>query len=178
MAQLRRGSKEYNEVLNRELEAFSTKFLQAIIKANKKVPEASGKSAKSFEIEVLKAGANNLAELRLYFETGPRFYEYKKLNYGQSGPPVEVIKEWIKSIGIGKFENKYLKLYGKIPANPSTFLNSVAWGIIKSGKIRKKRIRWYSKTHTYQYYRLMDKLSYAMSQAVVSETKQILQNGK
>jgi hypothetical protein len=174
---LKKGSEQYNEILNRELLAFSSKFLQAIIEANKKVPRGTGVSSESFDIEVIKAGAGNLAELRLYFESGPRFYEYRKTN-NPNGPPIELLKEWIESVGLGKFEKGFIKKNGQIPSNSKTFLNAVAWGIKKAKPVRKRRIRWYSKTHTYQYYRLMDQLSYAMMQAVVTEQKNILQHGK
>ena len=137
--------KTIDDVINDVLLRWSPQFIQALRQNADVIPKATGKGAGSFDYEVRKASGSEVAAALFAFESHLRLADMKKFKWS-SLPPLENIKEWIRSKGVSKFRNNY-NGKKKLPVSDTKLVNQIAWGIrtnkLKTGK--RKRFRWYAK---------------------------------
>lgn len=133
--------------------------------ADQKLGKATGEGHRSFDHAVIKANGAQLAEALFAFNEYLRFADMKK-SWGKQ-PPVNVLEAWVEKKGVDKFRAKYVTKYGSAPQDVTKLINKIAWGIAlsikKRGQLKRKRVRWYSKSYNkgigVLYGRMLNELS-------------------
>lgn len=160
-----------NDVINQELADWAISFINNRREAASVIPQASGKGARSFEHEVIKAAASEVARVLFAFEAHMRLADMRKLNWKQQ-PPTQDIIDWIKQRGVGKFLAGFERKYS-LPKSNTRLLNQIAWGIVKkkAKTNKRKRHKWYNKSKERDISRLYSRLLYALSENQLQNIK-------
>jgi len=171
IACMQKNDAQYNEVLNRVLKDWAAEELQRFMQAARdaKIKEATGQSMRSFDVQVIRAGAGQLARVLFAFDETLRFFDMRRMNWTNQRT-VEEIREWVQQKGLQKFRNRYKRRHGSIPADNVRFLNAVAWAIVKGKKKGPPRRKWYNKQKGkgigVLYYLLLDEIAKAHIQDI------------
>ena len=158
-----------DEIMNKVLQEWASDFLADLERsAVTKLPSDSGEGARSFDVDVLKAGASTAAQVMVSFQNYLRYFDMSNKNLRRdrdlSPDSLDDIKAWVernmdKLLPGYKGPTEYKHKPGNVPTK--TIINNIAWGISKK-RNRIKRKQWYVKlkaTRQYQlYFQLLDEL--------------------
>lgn len=164
-----------NQVTNEILLEWAAEFVRYRKEAVRKAKLfRQGELEASFEQEVIRAAANEVATAIFAFEEYGRILDMKKLKRNQQ-MPVNEIEDWVKKVGVDKFRSVFAKKR-KLPVSNDRLANMVAWGIVKSGKRRRRR--WYSKGREPSFGVLYERLREAYMEVSLDELKNATKTGK
>lgn len=174
MAQLNRNL--INQIFNEE----AGKWYQEIVRAlqdslQKRRITASEELLRSLSAAVTRASEGAEGKISLSFQEYGRYRDMRKLIY-TSQPPVDDIKDWIKSIGLDKF--KYIPGYrnsNRVPTRDIA-LNRIAWSIARGIQKRHivkraKRQVWYASPLYTEINKLENRLAKRYADMIVNEIK-------
>lgn len=139
---------------------------------------AKGTLLDSYEHEIRKATVQQTAMAMFAFEERGRWLDMKRVNRKGAFIPVEVLKEWIKEVGLEKFK----QLPGQQPRfaiGNQERLNQLAWGISRSirARGRTKKVRRKLQTGTESLLQeLIGELRDGFLDRTVEQIKDSLQN--
>lgn len=100
---------------------------------------ASGELLRSHQYEIRKATVQQAAQAIFSFQEHGRFLDMRRIDTTKQRP-VEEIKDWIKTIGLGSFNN-LPSAPGRAPIGQDRLLNNLAWGIVKKKQKKKSKRR-------------------------------------
>jgi len=140
-------NKELDALVAQELEQWGITVLQRLAaEIKKKDLVLSGETLKSLQADVLAQTLPAVNTLHLIFQESGRIKDMKNVNY-KNQPPVDVIAEYVKRIGLKQFD--YVPGYdrGTMPISQQKAINRIAWGIAiaKQKNNTHKPKKWFSK---------------------------------
>lgn len=137
---------EINAFINKELGEWAVYVLQRLAEQiKKKNLILSGDLLKSLQYELLKASAENVAHLKLAFESSGRHKDMKTV-YDDKMPPIDAMEDFIRKVGLQNFKYLPYRKGKKVPTE-SIIINRLAWGIAKSRLAQNttKPKKWFSR---------------------------------
>lgn len=159
----------YQEFIELTVTQWTHELVRQRISALKKSRLVATGELKKLRGEVIKGAIKDGARMELIMRDYGRIQDMKNATFSDKTPIDEIVK-WIEAKGVRKFINRYLKIYGKMPASRSRFIHSLAWSI-KSGKKKQRRRRWYSKSVYGAIYALYDDLLIGLADPALDNLK-------
>ena len=169
-----------NDVINDVLTKWAIEFIRLRQQiADAKLGKATGEGIQSFDHSVIKANGAEVAQALFQFNEYLRFADMSSKSWSTM-PPISAMEQYVKDKGVEKFKKKYIAKYGTAPKDITKLINKIAWGIAltikKRGRLKKKRVRWYSKSYNKGLGALYTQLLDALSKESLDQLKKELKN--
>lgn len=166
------------ELINRVLTEWATDFIgDAAASARSKLGTDTGAGGNSFDVNVVRAAANQSAAVIVSFNSYLRYFDMSNRNLRRDGDlspeAIEDTKEWVRrnlSKLMAGYKGQTAYVNKATPYPVSRIINAIAWGISKKKK-RPKRRQWYSKLKGERQYKLYYQLLDELLPMMLSEVK-------
>lgn len=146
------AEKNLSQEMVTQLEAVSAAWLEMAIR---RLKESAAKNKVSFTGELINSiqgtisdfDENGVGSILIGFNPSGRILDYRnKFNYSTT-PPIDLLTQWVESIGVSKFKKVSGYKLGKKPPTESMTARRIAWGIAISRlrKGPKKPRKWFAK---------------------------------
>lgn len=169
-------TEQLKAIIQQEAQQWATGFIQARVAYLTREVSKSGTLTSSMGFEINRQARQDAVEILVAFEEYGRFIDMKPTPIERWGrEAIERIQEWIKKVGLEKFERGWIKKYKRRPAIDEKFLNRIAWGIAvrrSGGKYRRRR--WWNKSKTAGLTELYNQVAAALPATVAEQVKNTL----
>lgn len=140
---------DFKRIIDEELGDYSRQALQLLAAAiQKQGLVLTEELLRSLASDVVAASERHVASMGVSFEQYGRIRDMKGINRSKA-PPIEVIEEFVKKVGVGQFEYVPGYKHGQFPLASSVAINRIAWGIARAKLRDNAAVRprsWFAKT--------------------------------
>ncbi|RDC63267.1 hypothetical protein [Adhaeribacter pallidiroseus] len=168
---------ELDKLVEGKLEGWSFMVLSLLKQSmkNKRVT-LSKETYNSLVAQVQSRSGDVAAKMLLSFHDSGRMRDMNTLRF-KKRPPIEALEEFVRNVGIGKFNYSPGYDRGTIPISQAKAINRIAWGIAVSMQNNYQHTpgKWFNKT----FFSSINKLCDEIATAYVAESgKHIAANFK
>ena len=152
-------SADFQRILDEELGNYAARALAELAAAiQKQGLVLTEELLQSLRSEVVAASVRHVASMGIAFEQYGRIRDMKGINRS-AAPPLAEIEDYVKKVGIDKFDYVPGYRHGQFPLTKAVAINRIAWGIARARLRDNSQVRpkaWFAKTFYSSINRFID----------------------